>query len=128
MEERKDQDHFTTKKHYQKTPQIRRFIWEYAINLERILFRIEEAGLTISGSKFACCVPALDIVGNVVSFKGRTISKQKVKKIQNWPTPLNNKEIRGFLVLCAYVSIFIENFSQAESPLGRLTRADADWD
>ncbi|MBW0588438.1 hypothetical protein O181_128153 [Austropuccinia psidii MF-1] len=46
---------------------IRRFIWEYAVTLERILFRIEEPGLTISGIKFACCMPALDIVGHVVS-------------------------------------------------------------
>ncbi|MBW0586245.1 hypothetical protein O181_125960 [Austropuccinia psidii MF-1] len=90
-----------------ENPSIRRFIWEYAITLERVLFRIEEAGLTISGSKFACCVPALDIVGNVLSFKGRTISKQKFKKIQNLPTPLNKKEIRGFLGLCAYLRMFI---------------------
>ncbi|MBW0557258.1 hypothetical protein O181_096973 [Austropuccinia psidii MF-1] len=111
-----------------ENPSIRRFIWEYAITLERILFRIEEAGLTISGSKFACCVPALDIVGHVVSFKGRTISKQKISKIQNWPTPLNKKEISGFLGLCSYVRMFIENFSQAVLPLRRLTRKDVYWD
>ncbi|MBW0580313.1 hypothetical protein O181_120028 [Austropuccinia psidii MF-1] len=107
---------------------IRRFICEYAITLEKVLFRIEEEGLTISGSKFSCCVPALDIVGHVVSFKGRKISKQKIKKIQNWPTPLNKKEIRGFLGLCPYVRMFIENFSQVASPLRMLTREDVDWD
>ncbi|MBW0561781.1 hypothetical protein O181_101496 [Austropuccinia psidii MF-1] len=80
-----------------ENPSIRRFIWEYEITLERVLFRIEEAGLTISGSKLEFCVPALDIVGHLVSYKGRTISKQKSNKIQNWPTPLNKKEIRGFL-------------------------------
>ncbi|MBW0541952.1 hypothetical protein O181_081667 [Austropuccinia psidii MF-1] len=36
-----------------ENPSIRRFLWEYAITLERILFRIEEAGLTISGSNFS---------------------------------------------------------------------------
>ncbi|MBW0587954.1 hypothetical protein O181_127669 [Austropuccinia psidii MF-1] len=50
-----------------ENPLIRRFVWEYAVTLERILFRIEEAGLTISGSKFAWCVPALDIIGHVLS-------------------------------------------------------------
>jgi hypothetical protein len=49
-----------------ENPHIRRFIWEYAQTLERVLFRSEEAGLTISGKKFSCCVPALDIVGHVV--------------------------------------------------------------
>ncbi|MBW0551361.1 hypothetical protein O181_091076 [Austropuccinia psidii MF-1] len=111
-----------------ETTSIRRFIWECAITLERILFRIEEAGLTISGSNFACCVSAWDIVGNVLSLKGREISKQKINKITNWPTPLNKKEIRGFLGLCGYVRMFIENFSQVESPLSSLTREDVDWD
>ncbi|MBW0473401.1 hypothetical protein O181_013116 [Austropuccinia psidii MF-1] len=111
-----------------ENPSIRIFIWESAITLERVLFRIEEAGLTISGSKFACCVPALYIVGHVVSFKGRTISKQKINRIQNWPTPLEKKEIRECIVLCAYVRMFIENFSQVASPLRRLTIEDVDWD
>jgi hypothetical protein len=34
-------------KRMEENRNIRQFIWEYAITLERILFRIEEAGLTI---------------------------------------------------------------------------------
>ncbi|MBW0501452.1 hypothetical protein O181_041167 [Austropuccinia psidii MF-1] len=49
-----------------ESPSIRRFIWEYAIALKQILLRIKKAGLTISGSKFAFCVPALEMVGHVV--------------------------------------------------------------
>lgn len=60
---------------------ICRFIWEYAVSLEQIIFRIEEAGLIISGDKFACCVPALDIVCHMVSQQGRNISVNKQKKI-----------------------------------------------
>ncbi|MBW0571949.1 hypothetical protein O181_111664 [Austropuccinia psidii MF-1] len=110
-----------------ENPLIRRFVWEYSVTLERILFRIEEAGLTISGSKFACCVPELDIVGHVVSLGGRKISKQKVNKIQNWPRPTTKKEVRGFLGLCAYVRMFIKDVSQVEAPLRRLTREDVFW-
>jgi hypothetical protein len=86
-----------------ENPGIRMFIWEYAVTLERILFRIEEAGLTISGKKFACCVPALDIVGHVVSKEGRRVSKQKKNKITTWPTPADVTELRGFLGLVTYV-------------------------
>jgi hypothetical protein len=110
--------------------EIRKFVWEYAVTLERILFRIEEAGLTISGEKFACCVRALDIVGHVVSQAGRIMSTQKVNKIQSWPTPTNKKDIRSFLGLCVYVRMFIRNFSTAAAPLRRLTRDDVEfaWD
>ncbi|MBW0545698.1 hypothetical protein O181_085413 [Austropuccinia psidii MF-1] len=105
----------------------RRCVWEYAVTLERILLRIEEEGLTISGSKFACCVPVLDIVGHVVSLRGRKISKQKINKIQNWPRPAAKKEVRGFLGLCAYVRMFIKDFSQVVAPLRILTREDVLW-
>ncbi|MBW0521700.1 hypothetical protein O181_061415 [Austropuccinia psidii MF-1] len=110
-----------------ENPLIRRFFWEYAVTLERILVRIEEAGLTTSGSKFSCCVPALDLVGHVVSFGGRKISKQKINKIQNCPRPTTKKEVRGFLGLCAYVRMSIKDFSQVAAPLRRLKREDVLW-
>ncbi|MBW0510461.1 hypothetical protein O181_050176 [Austropuccinia psidii MF-1] len=117
-------------KKLKENPLIRRSVWEYAVKLEGILFSIEEAGLTISGSKFACCVPALDIVGHIVSLGGRKISKQKLNEIQNWPRPTTKKEARGFLGLCAYVRLFIKDFSQAAVPLRRLKREDVlrKWD
>ncbi|KAI7949114.1 hypothetical protein MJO28_007935 [Puccinia striiformis f. sp. tritici] len=106
---------------------IQRFIWEYAVTLERILFRIEEAGLTISGEKFACCVPALDIVGDVVSQKGRTIAVKKLNKVQSWPTLTTKKEVRQFLGLCVYVRMFIKDFSTVAAPLRWLTRNDSEF-
>ncbi|MBW0505884.1 hypothetical protein O181_045599 [Austropuccinia psidii MF-1] len=104
-----------------------RFIWEYSVTLEKILFRIERAGLTISGKEFSFCVPALDIVGNLVSLNGRRISKQKTNKIQNWPKPLNRKGAGGLLSLYAYLRMFIQIFSQIALPLRRLTREDVEW-
>jgi hypothetical protein len=111
----------------EENPGIRKFIWEYAITLERILFRIEEAGLTISGKKFACCVPALDIVGHMVLKEGRRVSKQKKNKIKTWPTPQKVTELRGFLGLVTYVRIFIVNLSKKAAPLRQLTRKEAKW-
>ena len=109
-------------------PGIRRFIWEYAVTLERILFRIEEAGLTISGKKFACCVPALDLVGHVVCKEGRKVSKKKLNKIESWPVPTTPTEVRGFLGVCVYVRMFIKDFSAITKPLRHLTKKDSPWD
>jgi hypothetical protein len=60
---------------------IRRFIWEHAVNLERILFRLEEAGLTVSGVKMSVAVPSLGLVGTNVSYEGRRIQSAKLNKI-----------------------------------------------
>jgi hypothetical protein len=109
-------------------PKIRRFIFEYAVTLERILFRIEEAGLTISAKKFACCVPALDLVGHVVCKEGRKVSYKKLNKIETWPVPRNPTEVRGFMGLCVYVRMFVKNFSTITAPLRKLTRKTSDWD
>ncbi|MBW0478336.1 hypothetical protein O181_018051 [Austropuccinia psidii MF-1] len=106
---------------------IRRFFWEYAVTLERILFRIEEARLTISGSNVSCCVPEIYIVGHVVSLGGRKISKQNINKIQNWPRPTTKKEVGGFLRLCAYFRMFIKEFSRVAAPLRRFTRKYVLW-
>ena len=76
-----------------ENPGIQRFIWEYAITLERIFFRIEESGLTVSGKKFTVCVPSLDIVGHVVSYEGQSISKKKINKILSWPQPTTVTDI-----------------------------------
>jgi hypothetical protein len=111
-----------------ENPGILKFIYEYAITLERILFRIEEAGLTISAKKFACCVPALDLVGHVVCKEGRKVSKKKLNKIETWPTPRNPTEVRGFLGVCVYVRMFIKNFSNIAAPLRKLTWKEAKWD
>jgi len=96
----------------QSNPGIRRFIWEYALTLERILFRIEEAGLNISGKKFACCVPALEIVGHVVCKEGRMISQGKLNKVLTWPEPKDVTQVLGFLGVCTYVRMFIEKFAE----------------
>ncbi|KAI7944704.1 hypothetical protein MJO28_010399 [Puccinia striiformis f. sp. tritici] len=95
--------------------------------LERVLFRIEEAGLTISAKKFAICVPALDIVGHVVCQEGRRVSVQKKNKITTWPTPTSVTELRGFMGIVTYVRIFIQNLSEIAAPLRRLTRKDVEW-
>ncbi|KAK4706028.1 hypothetical protein P7C70_g168, partial [Phenoliferia sp. Uapishka_3] len=108
-------------------PSIRRFIWEYAVTLERILFRIEEAGLTISGPKAAVVVPALNIVGTVCSLEGRSMSKASKNKIADFPVPKDVSEVRGFLGICTYVRNWIAKFADIARPMRDLTRNGAEF-
>ncbi|KAI7945575.1 hypothetical protein MJO29_011963 [Puccinia striiformis f. sp. tritici] len=79
-------------------------------------------------NNFACCVPALDLVGHVVCKEGRKVAKKQLNKIESWPCPDNPTEVRGFLGVCVYVRMFIPGLSELASPLRKLTRKDADWD
>jgi hypothetical protein len=106
---------------------IRRFIWEHAVTLERILFRLEEAGLTVSGVKMSVAVPSLGLVGTNVSYEGRRIQTSKLNKIARFPRPTDVTELRGFLGVCTFVRIWVEGFAKITLPLRRLLCKDAEW-
>ena len=73
------------------------------MNLERILFRLEEAGLTVSGVKMSVAVPSLGLVGTNVSYEGRRIQPTKLNKIARFPQPVDVTELQGFLGVCTYI-------------------------
>ena len=65
---------------------VRRWLWEHVVNLERILFRLEDAELTVSGAKLVTVTPALSIVGSVVSKDGMKVSRRALNKVKEWET------------------------------------------
>jgi hypothetical protein len=92
--------------------QIRKWVWEHAVTLKRILFRFEESGLTASGKKLVVIAPALELVGTIINKAGRSIAPTKLNKIANWPNPCPDlHSLRGFLGLVGYVRPFIKNFA-----------------
>lgn len=100
---------------------IRKWVWEHAVLLERILYRLEEAGLTASGKKLIAITPALEIIGTVISKDGRQIAPSKLNKISTWPNPCPNvSSLRGFLGLVGFVRPFIKNFAIDDYPLRQL--------
>ncbi|KAH7917218.1 hypothetical protein BV22DRAFT_992981, partial [Leucogyrophana mollusca] len=84
----------------QTNPGIRRFIWEHAVDVHRIMHRIKESGATFSATKIQLCLPAVMIVGQKCTPNGRLPDDSKVLKILNWPIPANPKEARAFMGLC----------------------------
>ncbi|TFK79463.1 hypothetical protein K466DRAFT_442782, partial [Polyporus arcularius HHB13444] len=81
-------------------PGIRRYIWEHALDVHRILHRLGHAGATISAKKIQMCKPDVVIVGQKCSLEGRTPEDAKVEKVLKWPQLRNVKDVRGFLGLC----------------------------
>jgi transposase InsO family protein len=111
-----------------QNPGIRRFIWEHLNDVHRILHRIGEAGGTVSGKKMQLCQAEVEIVGHKCSANGREPIDARTKKVREWPTPVNLKEVRGFLGLCGTVRIWIRDYSILSKPLVDLTRKDTDFE
>ncbi|KAJ3884969.1 hypothetical protein GG344DRAFT_15840, partial [Lentinula edodes] len=66
-------------------PGIRRFVWEHATDLNRILHRLKHAGVTVSAKELKVAVPELKIVGTVCTYGGRLPDNSKIVRIQSWP-------------------------------------------
>ena len=67
----------------------------------------------------------VEYLGYCVSEAGIIADPVKVKAVQNYPTPVDVKQVRSFLGLASYYRRFIPNFSVVNSPLYALTKIDA---
>jgi hypothetical protein len=113
-----------------ENPGIRRFIWEHANDVHRIMHKIKCAGATFSPKKTQICRPEVVITGHKCSIDGRVPEETRTEKVLKWPVPRNITEVRGFLGLCGTVRIWIANYSQLARPLTELVRKDTEfvWD
>ena len=111
-----------------ENPGIRRFIWEHANDVNRIMHRIKEAGATFSAKKTQLCCPEVLIIGQKCTPQGRLPDDDKVSKILNWPQLANPREARGFLGLCGTVRIWIKDYSKLARPLTELWRKAEDFE
>jgi len=111
-----------------ENPGIRRFIWEHAQDVHRIMHRIKCAGATFAATKAQICLPEALIIGQICNANGRVPENSKVDKVLNWPTLTTPKEVRRFLGLCGGLRIWIPNYSKIVRPLTRLYHKDVEFD
>ena len=111
-----------------ENPGIRRFVWEHAQDVHRIIHRVGHAGGTFSPTKVQLAEPEVLIVGQKCTPNGRLPDDQKIEKILKWPPLRTVKDIRGFLGLCGTVRIWIQNYSAIARPLTELVRKDSDFE
>jgi hypothetical protein len=110
-----------------ENPDIRRFIWEHAQDVHRIMHRAKCAGATFAGTKTQICLPEVLIVGQTCNAQGRIPDVAKVDKVINWPRPTTPKEVRQFLGLCGTVRNWIPGYSKLVRPLSQLYHKGAEF-
>jgi len=108
-------------------PGIRRFIWEHAQDVHRIMHKVKLAGATFAANKAQICLPEVLIIGQTCNAEGRSPDTTKVDKILNWPPLSSPKEARQFLGLCGTVRIWIPNYSSLVRPLTELFRKGVEF-
>ncbi|KAG2073704.1 hypothetical protein BDR04DRAFT_980218, partial [Suillus decipiens] len=51
---------------------IRRFVWKYCIDTNRVLHRLKHAGATVSARKLFLCVPEVLVIGQLCTYEGQS--------------------------------------------------------
>ena len=100
---------------------------EHDENLERVMNKLQENGITLNYDKCEIGVPSMTYMGDVLSGEGLKVSDERVKAIVEAPAPQNQSEVRSFLGSVQFCSKFIPNFATISSPLWDLTSKDVKW-
>ena len=88
------------------------------------LQRLRSANLKQKPTKCAFGKRSVLFLGHIISDKGISTDPDKLKRIQEWPRPRNQNEVRSFLGYATYYRKFMKGFSQIADPLNKLLQKD----
>ena len=87
-----------------------------------MLIRLREAGLTVKPKKCQFGMKECVYLGHVVGNGTLRPEQDKLKAVQDFPTPETKSQVRGFLGLTGYYRRFIPDYSSIAAPLTDLTK------
>ena len=100
---------------------------EHDENLDKVMRKFEEHGLTLNYEKCVIGAKSMEYMGEVLTGEGLQVSKKRVEAIVDAPRPQNQSEMRSFLGSAQFCAKFIPGFSTVSSPLWDLTRTGKSW-
>ena len=101
-----------------------RTLEEHLQRLDALFRRLKEVNLKLKPSKCTLLQKKVLFLGHVVSGEGITTDPEKIRLIEDWPVPVNLKQLRSFLGLCGYYRKFVKDYSYIAGPLNKLLRKD----
>ena len=93
---------------------------EEIANLREVFGRFRAANLKLNPKTCELFRQKVLYLGHIVTQEGISTEPSKVEAVISWPTPMNKRELRGFLGLCSYYRKFIKSFSDVAGPLYKL--------
>lgn len=96
----------------------------HAQHLATVLSVLESNQLYAKKSKCIFASSSVDYLGHLISGEGVSMDPAKVEGVISWPTPMNVKELRGFLGLSGYYRRFIKGYGIMSKPLTDLLKKD----
>ena len=95
--------------------------------LDKVLERLESAGLTLKRSKREFGLHSIEYLGHIIDQDGLHPAPSKLMAIKDAPTPHNVTELKAFLGLFIYYNKFMSTLSCILLPLYRLLKKGGPW-
>ena len=93
--------------------------------LESVLKRLQNTNLKLKPTKCYFGKMSVAFLGHIISDKGISTDSEKLKRIQEWPRPRNQDDIRLFLGYAIYSRKFIKGFAHIADPMNKLLHKDS---
>ena len=96
-------------------------------NLTNLMERAQEEGLVFNSAKCLIKQRSISFFGNTYSDNGITPDVDKVRDIQDMPTPENREDLHRFIGMMIYLSQLIPHFAEKAHTLRGLLKKDVPW-
>ena len=100
---------------------------EHLLNLEQVLKRLAENGITLKQAKCSFLRDSVEFLGHKIDSRGLHTSAKKVEAVKKAPRPTNQQHLRSFLGLLQYYCKFLPNLSTLISSLNSLLQKNHPW-
>ncbi|XP_064479149.1 uncharacterized protein K02A2.6-like [Ornithodoros turicata] len=100
---------------------------EHDQNLQQVLSRLQNAGITLNAKKCAFSKNEVKFLGHIVSHQGIKVDPEKLKAILQLRPPQNVSEVRSFLGMVNHLTKFLPGLAEQSKPLRDLLRQNAMW-
>ena len=86
--------------------------------------RLGKSNLHLQSDKCKFLKPEVAYLGHITDNNGVKPDPKKIKSVQEFPRPKNEKNIKQFLGLAGYYRRFIKSFSKISNPLTQFLKKD----
>lgn len=100
---------------------------EHLKALDETLRRIQEASLLLKKSNSVFLAPSVVYLGHQIAKEGLHLVADKLKVLQDVPSPRTVTQLKLFLGLLSYYPKFLPNLSTVLAPLYRLLKHSVKW-
>jgi hypothetical protein len=91
-------------------------------HLQQVFAILQQHSLYLKKSKCSFGRSELEYLGHIISAQGVSTDLEKIKAVQQWPTPIDCKQLWSFLGLAGYYRKFIRHYGTISKPLTDLLK------